>query len=122
MLLSAQTNDQGRYALTDKIILDLLKERQDLLEAKDIELKERQDLLEAKEIERKELSMKNDILLVMSTQQLDKIQTLEKRLQAVDAQPEDNNIKKTPAFIHIPDTKAMKGSTSPRIVTSKQHS
>jgi hypothetical protein len=50
--------------------------------------------------------MKNDILLAMSTQQLDKIQTLEKRLQAVDAQPEDNNIKKTPAFIHIPDTKA----------------
>jgi hypothetical protein len=37
----------------------------------------------------------------MSTQQLDKIQTLEKRLQAVDAQPEDNNIKKTPAFIHM---------------------
>ena len=106
MLLSAQTNDQGRYALAEKIILDLLKERQDLLEAKEIELKERQDLLEAKEIERKELSMKNDILLAMSTQQLDKIQTLEKRLQAVDAQPEDNNIKKTPAFIHIPDTKA----------------
>jgi len=50
--------------------------------------------------------MKNDILLAMSTQQLDKIQTLEKRLQAVDAQPEDNNIKKTPVFIHIPDTKA----------------
>ena len=42
----------------------------------------------------------------MSTQQLDKIQTLEKQLQSVDAQPEDNNIKKTPAFIHIPDTKA----------------
>jgi hypothetical protein len=85
MLLSAQpvTNDQGRYALAEKIILDLLKERQDLLEAKDIELKERQDLLEAKEIERKELSMKNDILLVMSTQQLDKIQTLEKRLHPV---------------------------------------
>ena len=78
MLLSSQTNDQGRYALAEKIILDLLKERQDLLkerqdllEAKEIELKERQDLLEAKEIERKELSMKNDILLVMSTQQLD---------------------------------------------------
>ena len=112
-LLSAQTNDQGRYALLEKIILDLLKERQDLLkerqdllEAKEIELKERQDLLEAKEIERKELSKKNDILLAMSTQQLDKIQTLEKQLQAVDAQPEDNNIKKTPAFIHIPDTKA----------------
>ena len=39
MLLSAQTNDQGRYALAEKIILDLLKERQDLLEAKNIELK-----------------------------------------------------------------------------------
>ncbi len=34
MLLSAQTNDQGRYALAEKIILDILKERQDLLEAK----------------------------------------------------------------------------------------
>ncbi len=67
MLLSAQTNDQGRYALAEKIILDPLKERQDLLETKKIELKERQDLLEAKEIERKELSMKNDILLAMST-------------------------------------------------------
>jgi len=53
ILLSAQTNDQGRYALAEKIILDLLKERQDLLEAKDIELKERQDLLEAKNIELK---------------------------------------------------------------------
>ncbi len=38
MLLSAQTNEQGRYAMVEKIILDLLKERQDLLEAKDIEL------------------------------------------------------------------------------------
>jgi hypothetical protein len=113
MLLSAQTNDQGRYALVEKIILDLLKERQDLLEAKDIELKERQDLLEAKDTELKERQdlleskeIERKELLTMSTQQLDKIQTLEKRLQAVDAQPEDNNIKKTPAFIDIPDTKA----------------
>ena len=94
----------------EKIILELvnknerlLKERQDLLEARDIESK---DLLEARDIERKELFDKNDKLLVMSAQQLGKIQTLEKQLETVEGHPGDNNIKKTPVFIHIPDTKA----------------
>ena len=74
MLLSAQTNDQERYALAEKIILELVNKN----DKNEGILKERQDLLEAKEIERKELSKQNDILLDMSTQQLDKIQTLEK--------------------------------------------
>ena len=64
MLLSAQTNDQERYALAEKIILELVNKS----DKNERILKERQDLLEAKEIERKELSMKNDILLAMSTQ------------------------------------------------------
>ena len=76
MLLSAQTNDQERYALVEKIILELVNKN----DKNEGILKEREDLLEAKEIERKELSKKNDILLAMSTQQLDKIQTLEKQL------------------------------------------
>jgi hypothetical protein len=98
MLLAAQTNDRERYA-GGEIILELLNRNERLR-------KERQDLLETKEIERKELIEKNDILLAMSAQQLDKIQTLEKQLEEVEERPGANNIKKTPAFIHIPDTKA----------------
>ena len=83
----------------EKIILELVNKNERLL-------KERQDLLEARDIERKELFDKNDKLLVMSAQQLGKIQTLEKQLETVEGHPGDNNIKKTPVFIHIPDTKA----------------
>jgi hypothetical protein len=39
----------------------------------------------------------------MSEQQLYKIQTLEKQLEAMEGHPLPNNIKKTLAFIHIPD-------------------
>ena len=72
ILLVSQTNDRERYALSEKIILEwvnknerLLKERQDLIEARDIESK---DLLEARDIERKELLDKNDKLLAVSAQ------------------------------------------------------
>jgi hypothetical protein len=60
-------------------------------------------ILLAKEIERKELIEQRDILLAVSEQQLVKIQILEKQLEAVNEQPKANNIKKTPAFIHLPD-------------------
>ena len=99
ILLAVQTNDRERYALAEKIILELVNKNERLL-------KERQDLLEARDIERKELFDKNDKLLAVSAQQLGRIQTLEKQLEAVEGYPGDNNIKKTPAFIHIPDTKA----------------
>ena len=99
ILLAAQPNDRERYALAEKIILELVNKNERLL-------KERQDLLEARDIERKELLDKNDKLLAVSAQQLGRIQTLEKQLEAVEEYPGDNNIKKTPAFIHIPDTKA----------------
>ena len=71
ILLAAQTNDQERYALVEKIILELVNKNERLL-------KERKDLLEARDIERKELLDKNDKLLVMSAQQLVRIRTLEK--------------------------------------------
>ena len=71
ILLAAQTNDRERYALAEKIILELVNKNERLL-------KERKDLLEARDIERKELLDKNDKLLVMSAQQLVRIRTLEK--------------------------------------------
>jgi hypothetical protein len=42
----------------------------------------------------------------MSAQQLGKIQALEKQFEAVERHPGATNIKKTPAFIHMPDMKA----------------
>ncbi len=63
ILLTTQKNDQERYALAEKIILELVNKNKRLL-------KERQALLEARGIERKELLDKNDKLLVMSVHQL----------------------------------------------------
>ena len=60
MFLTVQTNDQARYELVEKIILKLVNKNERLL-------KERQGLLEA----RKKLIERNDILSVMSAQQLD---------------------------------------------------
>ena len=97
MLLTSQTNDQERYTLVEKIILELINKNERLLE--------RQDLLEARDIESKELFDKNDKLLVTITQELGKIQTLEKQLESVEGHPGDNDIKKTPVFIHTPDMK-----------------
>jgi len=132
-LLAAQTNDQERYALAEKIIIELLnknkeqrdlfesnekllKEQKDLLETK---VKEQKDLLETKDNERKDLLENNDkllheqedllhereTLLAMSAQQLGKIQALENRLQAVEGHP-GAIINQAPTFIQIPDTKA----------------
>ena len=93
-LLAAQTNDQERYALAEKIIIELLnknKEQRDLFESNEKLLKEQKDLLETKDNERKDLLENNDKLLheqedllherekllAMSAQQLGKIQALE---------------------------------------------
>ena len=71
-LLGAQTNDQERCALAEKIIIELinktkeqkdllenneklLKDQKDMLENNDELLKEQKDLLETKDNERKEL-------------------------------------------------------------------
>lgn len=121
-LLAAQTNDQERYALAEKIMIELLnknKEQRDLFESNEKLLKEQKDLLETKDNERKDLLENNDKLLheqedllherekllAMSAQQLGKIQALEKRLQAVEGHP-GAIIKQAPTFIQIPDTKA----------------
>ena len=40
----------------------------------------------------------------MSTQQLDKIQALEKQLESLKGHPGSINTKQTPVFIQIPDT------------------
>ena len=128
-LLAAQTNDQERYALSEKIIFELLnknKEHKDLLESNEKLLKEQKDLLKTKDNEhkelldeRKDLLENNDkllheqedllhereTLLAMSAQQLGKIQALEKRLQAVEGHP-GAIINQAPTFIQIPDTKA----------------
>jgi hypothetical protein len=89
-LLAAQTNDQERYALAEKIIIELLnknKEQKDLFESNEKLLKEQKDLLETKDNERKDLLENNDkllheqedllhereTLLAMSAQQLGKI-------------------------------------------------
>jgi hypothetical protein len=85
MLLASQTNDQERYELAEKIILELVSKNERLLKEKEIERKE---------------------LLAMSVQQRVKIQTLEKQLEAVTEHSQANNIKNTPAFIHVPNTKA----------------
>ncbi len=92
MFLTAQTNDQERYALAEKIILELVNKNE--------------RLRKEKEIERKEMIERKDILLAMSEQQLVKIQILEKQLEAVKEHPGANNIKKTPALFHVPKTKA----------------
>ena len=42
----------------------------------------------------------------MSAQQLNKIQDLEKQLEEVKGHTRTINIKQTPVFIQIPDTKA----------------
>jgi hypothetical protein len=42
----------------------------------------------------------------MSAKQLGKIQVLEKQLEPVEGHPRGINIKQTPAFIQIPDTKS----------------
>jgi hypothetical protein len=62
MLLATQTNDQERYELTEKIILELVNKNERLLKEKEIEHKK---------------------LLAMSVQQRVKIHTLEKQLEAV---------------------------------------
>jgi len=57
-LLAAQTNDQERYALAEKIIIELLnknKEQRDLFESNEKFLKEQKDLLETKVKEQKDL-------------------------------------------------------------------
>jgi hypothetical protein len=115
-LLAAQTNDQERYAMAGKIIIELInknKEQTDLLKTKDNEhkelLDERKDLLENNEKllhEQEDLLHEREQLLAMSAQQLGKIQALEKQLQAVEGHPRAINIKQTPAFIQIPDIKA----------------
>ena len=107
-LLAAQTNDQERYALAEKIIIELLnknKEQKELLETKD---NERKDLLENNDKllhEQEDLLHERETLLAMSAQQLGKIQALEKRLQAVEGHP-GAIINQAPTFIQIPDTKA----------------
>ena len=85
MLLATQTNDQERYELAEKIILELVNKNERLLKEQEIERKE---------------------VLAMSVQQRVKIQTLEKQLEAVKEHSQANNIKNTPAFIHVPNTKA----------------
>ena len=115
-LLAAQTNDQERYALAEKIIIDLInknKEQRDLLEDKEKILKEQTDLLKTRDNERKELLNErqellenNNNLIATSTEQLGKIQALEKQLEAVEGHHGAINNKQTPAFIQIPDTKA----------------
>jgi hypothetical protein len=125
-LLAAQTNDQERCSLTEKIIIELInknKEQRDLLENNEKLLKEQKDLLKTIDNGRKkllnelegndkllqeqeDLLHERDQLLAMSARQLGKIQALEKQLQAVEGHPRAINIKQTPAFIQIPDTKA----------------
>jgi hypothetical protein len=78
MLLATQTNDQERYELAEKIILELVNKNERLLKEKEIERKE----------------------------QRVKIQTLEKQLEAVKEHSQANNIKNTTVFIHVPNTKA----------------
>jgi hypothetical protein len=58
MLLATQTNDQERYELVEKIILELVNKNERLLKEKEIERRE---------------------LLAMSVQQHVKIRTLEKK-------------------------------------------
>ena len=76
-LLATQTNDQERYALAEKIMIELLnknKEQKDLLETKD---NERKDLLENNDKllhEQEDLLHERENLLTMSAQQLGKIQ------------------------------------------------
>ncbi len=93
-LLAAQTNDQERYALAEKIIIDLInknKEQRDLLEDKKKILKEQTDLLKTRDNERKELLNErqellenNNNLIATSTEQLGKIQALDKQLEVVE--------------------------------------
>ena len=81
-LLASQTNDQERYALTEKIIIELInknKEQRDLLEDKEKILKEQTDLLKTRDNERKELLNErqellenNNNLIATSTEQLGK--------------------------------------------------
>ena len=92
MLPTAQTNDQERYTLVEKIILDLVNKNE--------------RLLKEKAIERKEMIEQKDILLAMSEQQLVKIQILEKQLEAVKEHSQANNLTNKPVFIHVPNTKA----------------
>ena len=95
-LLTTQTNDQQRYTLAEKMILDLINERKELLENNQNLLKQQEEHNnERKELlnERKELLEHNDKLLTMSAQQLGKIQALEKQLEAVGGHPGDINTK-----------------------------
>jgi predicted nuclease with TOPRIM domain len=85
-LLTAQTNDQERYALAEKMIQDLINERKELLESNENLLKKQEEHNnERKELlnERKKLLEHNDKLLAMSAHQLGKIQALEKQLESV---------------------------------------
>ncbi len=89
-LLTAQTNDHERYVLVEKIVIVLInknKEQKDLLETKD---KERKKLLnEHKELldNYDKLLHEQEQLLVMSAQQLSKIQDLENQLESVKRTP-----------------------------------
>jgi hypothetical protein len=125
-LLVAQTNDQERCALAEKIIIELInktKDQKHMLENNEKLLKEQKDLLQTKDNGRKKLFKElegndkllrqqedllheRDQLLAMSARQLGKIQALEKQLQMVEGHHRGINIKQTPAFIQIPDTKA----------------
>ena len=65
-LLAAQSSDKERYALAEKIIIELInkhKEQKDLLENNEKLLKEQKDLLETKDNERKELLSEHRELL-----------------------------------------------------------
>ena len=96
-LLSAQTNDQERYTLAEKLILDLINKNNERTEL----LNERKELLE----HRDKLLHEQENLLHEREQLRGKIQALEHQLQAVEGDPRATN-KQTPAFIQIPDTKA----------------
>ena len=103
--LSAQTNNRERYVLTEKMILDLINKNN---ESKEL-LNESKELLENNENllhEQEDLLHERERLLVMSAQQLGKIQALEKQLEVVKGNPGDINTKQTPVFFQIPDTKA----------------
>jgi hypothetical protein len=59
--------------------------------------------------ERQELLENNNSGISTSTQQLGKIQALEKQLEAVDQHSSAINTNRPPTFIQIPDTKTNAG-------------
>ncbi len=73
---------------------EVLNEHKELFDNNNKQLRQQEDLLHEREQ-----------LLPMSSQQLNKIQDLEKQLEEVKGHPRTINIKQTPVFIQIPDTK-----------------